>query len=500
MHETTPPTSVVDDRLPARDKTIITILLVSAFVVILNETAMNVALDAVIEDLHVDERLAQWLTSAFLLTMATVIPTTGWLMERCTTRSVYIAAMSLFTAGTLIAAVSGGFWMLLAGRIVQAMGTALVLPLMMTTIMTLVPAHKRGAVMGNVSLVIACAPALGPTVSGLILQWMHWRFVFLLVLPIAIVAGVIGTLRMINVGEPTKPRLDVLSVPLAGLGFGGVVFALSAIGDATAPAWELPAAASIGVLGLLAFVLRQRWLQRRDEALLDLRTLRFGNFTRTVLVMMIAMMAMFGAIIALPLVLQRALGYEPIVVGLITLPGALLMGLLGPVVGRLYDRVGPRPLMVPGAIVVLVALLTFTLVQPDSAWWFFVGVHMVLSLGLAFTFPVLFTISLGSLPSSLYSHGSAMVATVQQVAGAAGTAVFVTILTTTSASLAAEGVEFTPAYVEGARMAFLFAAALWIVGIALTLTLRKPADEIVDKVHGHVAESDTGTLDEVVTR
>ena len=156
--------------LPRRDKAVIATLLVAAFVMILNETIMGVALPRLMSSLSIAASTAQWLTGAFLLTMAVVIPTTGFLLQRLSTRTVFLAAMSLFCTGTLLAGLAPGFWVLLAGRVVQACGTAVMLPLLMTTILTLVPLQRRGSVMGNVSIVISVAPAIGPTLSGLILQ------------------------------------------------------------------------------------------------------------------------------------------------------------------------------------------------------------------------------------------------------------------------------------------------------------------------------------------
>lgn len=199
--------------LSARDRSVITILLVATFVVILNETALNVALTSVMADLHVDERTVQWLTTSFLLTMAVVIPVTGWLLERIPTRSAFLIAMSLFLAGTLVCVAAPTFALVVAGRVVQASGTAVMLPLLMTTIMQLVPPAHRGAVMGNVSLVISVAPALGPTLSGLVLHVTNWRGVFALMLPIALTMLLLGVRRIVNVNEPAPIPLDVLSIP-----------------------------------------------------------------------------------------------------------------------------------------------------------------------------------------------------------------------------------------------------------------------------------------------
>jgi DHA2 family lincomycin resistance protein-like MFS transporter len=486
-------TAGAPDRLPAGGAVIIATLLVSSFVVILNETAMNVAISTLVADpvLGIDERAAQWLTTAFLLTMAIVIPTTGWLMARFSTRSLYLAAMGAFVLGTVLAGVAPSFPLLLLGRVVQASGTAVVFPLLMTTVMNLVPPARRGAFMGTISLVMSVAPALGPTVSGAILQFASWRWIFLGVAPLALAMLLVGsrTLRADDVKQP--PRLDVLSIPLAGLGFGGLVYGLSLIGAEGLPAWQLPTALGIGVLALVAFVLRQLRLQRTDDALLDLRTFRHAQFTASVTVMMIAMAAMFGTLILLPLILQDSLGLEPLQVGLITLPGAMLTGLLGPIVGRLFDRWGPRPLVIPGALVVLTALVLYTQLSTTTPWWMVLVMQMVLSLGFALTFPPLFTVSLGSLPKHLYGHGSAVLSTVQQVAGAAGTAAFVTIMATRQAELVETGVASGDALLEGARLAFMGAAALWVLGVIATLRLRKPADDVPDEPE-HQVEHDAG--------
>ena len=464
------------DRLPAKSVRVLTVLLIGAFVVILNETALNVALSRIMVDLSIDERTAQWLTTGFMLTMAVVIPITGWIMERLPTRAVFTLAMSLFSAGTLMAALGWGFPSLLAGRLVQASGTAIMMPLLMTTVMELVPSRARGRVMGTISLVISAAPAIGPTVSGVILQFLPWRFVFVLVLPIALAILVVGLRQVPNLNEPVNVKLDALSVPLAGFGFGGLIYGLSLFGSPTA-GWGLEIALAIGVVSLGLFIWRQLVLQRSDSALLDLRTFTYPIFSTAIGVMAIAMAALFGTIIALPLILQQVMHAEPLYVGLLLLPGALLTGLLGPVVGRLYDRAGPRWLVVPGSVAVGVSFVLFAQVAVTTPWWWLLVAHLCLSLGLAFMFTPLFTISLGALPPYLYSHGSAMVGTVQQVAGAAGTALFVTVMSTVAAAQPA-GTSPEVALATGARTSFTTAGVIWLAAIVATFFLRKPEDTV----------------------
>src|SRR5438876_6602935 len=198
--DTAAPTSVSDSgRIAPRHATVIRLLLVSAFVVILNETMMNVAIPRLMVSLGVGADAAQWLTTAFLLTMAVVIPITGFLLQRLHTRTVFIAAMTLFCLGTLGAALAPGLPVLVIARVIQASGTAIMLPLLMTTVMTLVPPESRGKTMGNLMIVISVAPALGPAVSGMILNFLPWRWLFVLVLPIAVAALVLGVRRIENV-------------------------------------------------------------------------------------------------------------------------------------------------------------------------------------------------------------------------------------------------------------------------------------------------------------
>lgn len=468
-----PPAVVAEDRLPAHTVTVLAVLMTGAFVVILNETAMNVALSRIMVDLQVTERTAQWLTTGFMLTMAVVIPISGGLLQRLTTKQAFGLAMSLFALGTAIAALSPGFGPLLLGRIVQASGTAIMMPLLMTAVMELVPAHHRGRVMGTVSLVIATAPAIGPTMSGLILQFLSWRFVFVLVLPIAVTILAVGLRLVPNLDEPTTSRIDGWSIPLAAAGFGGLVYGLSLVGNPLIPAWELPASLAAGVVGLTAFVVRQIVLQRSDGALLDLRTFSYPTFTIAISVMAIVMAVLFGSIIATPLVLQQVLHLEPLSVGLMLLPGGLAMGLLGPVVGRLYDKVGARTLVIPGAVAVALAFAVFATLSPQTTWWQILVANLLMSLGLAFMMTPLFTTTLSALPHHLYSYGSAMVGTVQQVAGAAGTAMFVTIMSTIAAASADVGPE--AALAAGARTAFAVVGCLWLLVIGASAFLPKQA-------------------------
>ena len=468
-----------------KDMRVIWLLLVAAFVAILNETTMGIAIPHLNADLGIPPELGQWLTSAFMLTMAVVIPTTGFILQRFTTRQVFIAAMIAFSLGTLVALVAPGFTVLLVGRVIQAAGTGIMMPLLMTTIMNVVPPQSRGRMMGRVGLVISLAPAIGPTLAGAVLAVASWRALFAIILPIALISLAIGVKWMTNLGETRKVPLDVLSIPLAALGFGGLVFGLSQFGGEggsgeTAGIVSL----SVGVVSLALFVWRQLVLQRIDDALLDLRVFRSSNFTLSVIIMSILALSMFGTLTLLPQYLQSVAGLEPLESGLILLPGSLLMGLLGPVMGRVYDARGTRPLLIPGTILVAASLFFYSTVGEHTVWWVLIIVQAAMSVGLAMSFTPLFSASLGSLPRSLYSHGSAVLNTLQQVGGAAGVAL---LLVTYSSILHAgeqEGLSTAVAGAPGARTAFLIAAIISLAAVLLSPFVRKPADDAGEGFHG----------------
>ncbi|WP_194764765.1 DHA2 family efflux MFS transporter permease subunit [Microbacterium sp. UFMG61] len=483
---TTPPTTAPGE-IPRSDMRVIWLLLVAAFVAILNETTMGIAIPHLNTDLGIPPELGQWLTSAFMLTMAVVIPTTGFILQRFTTRQVFIAAMTAFSAGTLVAMVAPGFEVLLAGRVIQAAGTGIMMPLLMTTIMNVVPPQSRGRMMGRVGLVISLAPAIGPTLAGAVLETLNWRALFAVVLPIAIVSLLMGAKWMTNLGETRAVPLDVISIPLAALGFGGIVFGLSQFGG-HGGSGEVVGISSLilGAVALALFVWRQLVLQRVDDALLDLRVFRSVNFTFSVIIMTILALSMFGTLTLLPQYLQNVAGLNALQSGLILLPGSVLMGLLGPIMGRVYDARGTRPLLIPGTILVSAALFYYSTVGEHTVWWVLIIVQAVMSVGLAMSFTPLFSASLGSLQRSLYSHGSAVLNTLQQVGGAAGVAVLTVTYSAILHAGEAEGLETAAAGAPGARMAFLIAAIISLAAVALSAFVRKPADDVAAGMHaGH---------------
>ncbi len=460
-------------------------LVAATFTVFLNETIMINAIPRLMADFHVDARAAQWLSTAFMLAMAVVIPVTGWLLQRVRTRALFLTAMSIFICGTVLAAAAWSFPVLVAARVVQAGGTAIMMPLLMTTLMSIVPADERGKVMGNVTMAISVAPALGPTASGLVLDFMSWRWIFLLVLPFAVVVTAAGLRFLDDVGEPRALPLDWVSVPLAAVGFGGLVYGLSQLGagDAVLPVdpWWMVAG---GLAAIAVFAWRQVRLAREGSPLLNLSTLAIPRYTHALALMAAAFMAMLGAMILLPLYLQDVRGLSTLATGLMLMPGGLAMGLLGPTVGKLYDRYGARVLVLPGAIGCTLLLAVLARVDMHTPYWVILADYTAMLVCLSFVFTPVFTLGLGALPAQLYSHGSSLLGTVQQLAAAAGAALVVTVMSSHAGDLVREGHSGLDAMAGGMRWAFGLAALISLTVLVLAATLPSGRGAGAHAAHG----------------
>lgn len=462
---------------------LIGILVAAAFVAILNETALSNALPSLMREFEVGEDVAQWLTTVFMLTMAVVIPTTGYLMQRLTLRTIYIAALSLFLAGTVLAAVAPIFAALLAGRVLQAAGTALIMPLLMTTIMILIPVERRGSVFGLVTIVIAVGPALGPTFAGLVLELASWRWIFLVMIPLALLALVMGIWQIRNFEEPSRPPFDPVSVLLSAVGFAAAIYGLSGLSKA---AEEFPTVAVVclvvGAVVLVVFFRRQGTLMRAQAAgehrapLMNTTPLKIREFSWSLGLMLLSFGSLFGFIIIMPIFGQNVLGLSELQTGLVTLPGGIIMGAMGPIVGRLYDAHGTRPLIIPGGALLVVAMGLLLMLDENKTFWYLAAIAVVLNIGLSLLMTPLMSNALAAVPNEISSHGSAILNTLQQLAGAAGTALFIAVMGIGSANSTA-GTP-TGALVDGVHVAFYLGSGIAVLVFVLTLVLRIDARSV----------------------
>ncbi|MCP3740386.1 DHA2 family efflux MFS transporter permease subunit [Rossellomorea sp. BNER] len=454
---------------------LVMIMILGVFVAILNETLLNVALSKIMDDFGIAPSTAQWLTTGYLLVIGVLIPVTAYLIQRFTTRSLFLGAMGFFTVGTLVAALAPGIEVLLIGRLLQAAGTGLLFPLLTNVVFSIVPIEKRGSAMGTIGIVITFAPAIGPTLSGIIVEHFSWRILFYGVLPIALFVMIFAYVKLTNVTETTNPKIDPISLLLSTLGFGGIVYGFSSAGEGhggwTSNVVLIPIA--IGVVSLVLFTWRQLTI---SQPLLDLRTFKYNIFRISTLIMMIVMMAMFSAMMLLPIFLQNALGYSPLEAGLVMLPGGIVMGIMSPITGRLFDKFGAKWLALIGLGLIAITLWQFAFITLSTSYSTIMIFNTLLMLGISMVMMPVMTNALNELPPPLYPHGTAIISTLQQVAGAVGTALLVSIMTNSSSRFMEntlikkdEALLQILAMIAGMKSAFLVAFGLvalaWIVSL-----------------------------------
>jgi len=440
------------------------VLLTGAFVAILNQTLLVTALPHIMADLHLEANIAQWLTSSYLLVNGVMIPVTAFLIARFTTRALYLSAMGLFAGGAFICVMAPNFPVLLLGRVVQAAGAGIMMPLMQTILFLLFPAHKRGTAMGVFGLVIGFAPAIGPTLSGWFVEHFPWRGLFYLILPIALLDLLAAYFILKNVTEQTHPKVDMLSIALSTLGFGGLLYGVSVAGSAGWTSAQVLASIVIGGLALLWFVLRQLKL---EQPILDFRVFTYPVFSITTVLNMLVFMGMIGAVNVLPLLTQNILGHSALESGLMMLPGAIVMGVMNPIAGRLFDKFGAKWLTVSGLAIVTVTTYFFSRLTAQVGLGYLALMNTFRMLGIALVLMPTTTAGLNELPKRLVPHGTAMSNSMRQVAGAIGTALLVTLMTRHAVPDA--GVE---GLVHGVNVSFFVVDIFVLCGLVLAFFLK----------------------------
>lgn len=449
-------------------------LIIGAFFAILNETLLNIALTTLMKEFSVSLATVQWMATGFMLVMGVVIPISALLLQWFTTRQMFLSTMIFFTIGTIVCAIAPTFTILLGGRLLQAVGTGLLIPIIFNTFLLIFPPHRRGAVMGLVGLVIMFAPAIGPTLSGIIVEHLGWRFLFITVIPFALFSIVFAYKFLVNVSEVTKPKIDILSIILSTIGFGGVVFGFSSAGGHEdgflAPISYLPIL--IGMIALILFSVRQFKL---DEPVLDLRVFKFPMYTLGVLMFVIIIMAMFASEIILPVYMQGPLALSAATAGLVLLPGSLINGILSPVMGHLFDKLGPRILMIPATVLLSVTMFILTKLNLDTQPWVIVVSYIMLMISIAAIMMPAETNGLNQLPKRLYPHGTAIMTTLQPVSGAIGVSVFISIMNARQFSYVQNSVNpedpltVSHSMVAGVELVYFIAFIMSLIALVMSL-------------------------------
>jgi DHA2 family lincomycin resistance protein-like MFS transporter len=455
-------------------------LLICAFVGILSENALNIALSDLMEVFQVSPATAQWLTTGFLLTLGILSPISGLILQRFNTRQLFIGSLTSSIVGTLIAAIGLNFEMLMVARVLQAIGIGLLMPLIFNTVLVVYPEDKRGAAMGSVGLIYMFAPALGPTVAGLIIQYLSWHYIFWILLPFLVIGLLIGLKYVENVTDVRKLPIDPLSVIFSTIGFGGIVFGFSKAGEGSI-GWTGPVvmiSIAVGLVALVIFILRQIFMK---QPLLNLSVFKYPMYIVGVIMAVVCMMIFMSTMIILPMYLQNqnGLGLSTLAAGLMLLPGSALNGILSPRVGSLYDKYGPKWLVIPGIAIMAVMLGFFSGISTASSLTLIVVLYMGLMIGSAMVLMPAQTNGINQLPPELYPHGTAVMNTVQQVAGAIGTAVSISILTSGMNNYVqvstepTQSMELAKAMTFGSHNVFLFFMIIALVGLVTALFIRR---------------------------
>ncbi|CAM3430465.1 DHA2 family efflux MFS transporter permease subunit [Marinicrinis lubricantis] len=472
-------TEIQPQEQPINKVLIMSTLIIGAFVTLLSQTLINIALPQMMESLDVSANTAQWLTTGFMLVNGVLIPISAFLIDKFSTRQLVNTSTILFAIGTLFCMLAPNFTVLLIGRLIQACGAGILMPLMTVVTLTIFPIEKRGQAMGVMGLAMVFAPAVGPTLSGWIVENYSWRVLFYIILPFALLAVVMGLLFMKNVTQRSAHRLDLTSIILSTLGFGGLLYGFSDAGNDGWGSSTVIISLTVGVIGLLLFLFREL---RSEKPLLEFRVFKYGMFSLTTVINVIITMAMYAGMILLPLYVQTLRGFSAVESGLLLLPGAIIMGIMSPITGIIFDRVGARWLAVVGLIITIITTWEFSRLTDSTSYTHLILMYTARMFGMSMLMMPIMTAGLNQLPQRLNAHGTAMVNTLRTISGALGTALLVTIATNLQKSrmteiVTSQGIAqddkalmtgaYTDSFIYGINAAFQ--VATWITVAALVL-------------------------------
>lgn len=456
---------------------VIAILIIGAFISILNQTLLVTAVPVIMKDLDIPFSTAQWLTTGFFLVNGIMIPISAFLINKFTTRKLYMTAMILFTLGTIVAAVSTVFPMLLAGRILQASGAGIMMPLSQVILLQMFTVENRGKAMGLFGLIIGFAPAIGPTLSGYIVEFWPWRTLFIIIAPLAALNIVFAFFYMRNVTEQTNPKVDILSIVMSTLGFGGLLYGFSVAGVSGWWSVEvlLPIAAGIFIVGL--FVRRQFKLV---QPILEIRVLKNPYFLMASLIGIIVFVSMVSANNIVPVLMQDMLGFTAFQSGLSLLPGALVMGVISLIAGWLFDRYGIRLLTFTSLILILVTSVMMSFLSTETTFTYITIVYTVRLAGVGLSMMALTTYAMNALDNHMISHGTSLNNTMRQIGGSLFTALFITIMTGVSFNMSG-GDPTTADEIIGVNATFITSAVLAVIGLIFAFFLKEQERVVSDK-------------------
>lgn len=448
-------------------------LMFGAFIGLFSETALNMALTNIMTDFSILAPTAQWLTTGYLLMLGILVPVSSLLIQWFTTKQLVVTSLGFSIVGTILAALAPSFFILFIGRLIQAVGTGILLPLMMNVMLLIFPIHKRGAVMGVMGLVITTAPAVGPALSGLIVDTLGWSFIFWISLVFYVGLIVFGLNKIDNVSQITKPAIDIVSIIFSTLGFGGLIYSLSAVAEKSLTSAQIYMPFMIGFIAIILFIIRQF---KMEQPMINLHVFKYPMFTLGTLLLFIGMFLILSTAILMPLYLKGSLLFSAAMAGLILLPGSAMNAVLSPVIGKLFDQFGARKFLPLGFfLTVISSVLFFLTIAIETPVWQIVVLFTILFVGISMIIMPAQTNGLNQLPRELYADGAAVMNTLQQIAGATGTALAITLMVSGQNLLLKSSPRSTTAELlaAGTKHAFFFIAVFAVIGFIASLFVKR---------------------------
>ncbi|BDR52359.1 MFS transporter [Bombiscardovia nodaiensis] len=442
-------------------------LMIGAFVGMLSETSLNIALPNLMEFFKIPNATAQWLVTGYMLVIGIVLPFSSLIGKWFTTRQTVIFGLLAFLLGSVISALAPSFAVLLVGRLIQGIGTGLVLPLMFTVAMLIFPPAKLGTVMGMCALVIMFAPAIGPTLTGIILGKLSWNWVFWFFTPFLVIALIFSIFFLKNVGQITRPHVDLLSILGSIVGFGGLVAGVSL---ASKYGWLSPVTLVILVVAIVALVLYARRQLHLEQPVLNLRIFSIEAFRSGAILVMLDFAVILAAMYLLPQYFQRGLLVAVALTGVLMLPGGVVNAGVSAIAGKLYDGFGAKLPVRCGFAIALVGALMLLFTTSHSPLWFVVAAHIVMMVGCPLAMSPAQTYALNSLSPMQSGDGSTIINTMQQIVGAVATAVTTSLLAIGESH--ATGASPAQAFTSGMHLGLWFVVVLIVVALLVSLKIK----------------------------
>lgn len=448
-------------------------VIIGMIMVILDSTAMNVALPGIVKDFNSDVTTMQWSLTGYTLALSAVIPLAGWMSDRFGAKNTFLMTILLFTLGSILCSFARTPEQLILFRVIQGLGGGMVAPIGMAIVFRLAPPDKMGSIMGTLGVPMLLAPALGPVLAGYLVEYVTWHWIFLINLPIGIIAILVGIKFLPKVERKSVPTLDYLGIILAPIAFAMLAYGVSEGGKSWSSTQTLTGLI-VGGIALLIFIFVEL---RQEQPLLELRVFKSPNFSKGIVIAWIAQIALFGVMIIVPLFLQTVRGYGALHTGLILLPQAIASGVMMPIGGRLYDKLGARPLVVTGLSVITAGLFMLSRITMDTTIGFIITCLVMLGAGMGLSMMSINTHVLQSAPRKLVGRVTPLTTAAQQVMVSFAVAGMTGFLMSRITSHMTETANPVEASVSAYGDTFLFAAGIAIAGALLGIILKRPKQQ-----------------------